>query len=281
MNKWYQLEKNKVLQELKTTSDGLSDNEVRKRLEEVGYNELPKSNKENIFTIFIGEFKDPIVLVLIVTIIFSLFIHEVIDALAISFIVLVDILMGTIQEWKARKNAEALSSMIKFNVKVLRNQKEVMIDSRYLVPGDIVFLESGNKVSADLRILESKNLQLNESALTGESLAVTKSEKKINENLPLSERSNMVYAGSSVITGRAKAIVVETGIHTEIGKIASHVSTAKEEPSPLTIRMKKFSKQIAKIKRKIVKTKETKTFKNKNKKKRFEISHLIVILRGL
>ena len=247
MKDWYKLTKEDILKEFHTKETGLTESEVKQRLDEYGKNELPKNHKDNIFQIFFRELKDPIVLLLIVTIIFSLIINEYIDAIAISFIVLVDLLMGTLQEWKAIKNTEALSNMIKFQVNVIRDGKEKMIDSKYLVPGDIVLVESGNKISADLRILESKNLQINESILTGESVAVIKNDHTIEKEVSLSERSNMIYSGTSVLTGRATAVVVGTGIHTEIGKIADHVSNTKEEKSPLTIRMNQFSKQISMI----------------------------------
>lgn len=245
MDDWYQIKKMDLFNKLDSKEMGLTSEEVECRLEKYGYNELPKNNPDNVFTIFFRQLRDPIVLILIVTIIFSFVIGENVDAIAIIFIVLVDLIMGTVQEWKAIKNVESLSNMIKFMVNVIRDGKEIVIESKYLVPGDIVLVESGNKVSADLRVIESTNLQLNESVLTGESLAVIKSDCIIPEEVPLSERRNMLYAGTSVLTGRAKAIVVSTGINTEMGKIADHVSNTKEEDSPLTIRMNQFSKQIS------------------------------------
>ncbi len=245
MQNGYRLQKQDLFDKLDSREIGLTSEEAKCRLEKYWYNELPKNNPDNVFTIFFRQLKDPIVLILIVTIIFSFVIGENVDAIAIIFIVLVDLIMGTVQEWKAIKNAESLSNMIKFMVNVIRDGKEIVIESRYLVPGDIVLVESGNKVSADLRVIDSSNLQLNESVLTGESLAVIKSDCIISEDVPLSERRNMLYAGTSVLTGRAKAIVVSTGINTEMGKIADHVSKTKEEDSPLTIRMNQFSKQIS------------------------------------
>lgn len=245
MEDWYKVDNDIVLKELETNKDGLSINEVQKRIDKYGYNEIPKNNQDTIFKIFFRELKDPIVLLLIITIIFCLFISEYIDAIAITLIVLIDLILGTIQEWRALKNADALSNMIKFMVNVIRDGKEQLIDSKYLVVGDIVLVESGNKISADLRILESKNLQVNESVLTGESVAVLKDNKTIKKDLPLSDRNNMMFAGTSVLTGRATAVVVGTGLNTEIGKIADNVTNTKEEESPLTIRMNKFSKQIS------------------------------------
>lgn len=245
MQDCYRLKKDDVLKKVNSGEEGLIENDINHRLDQYGYNELPSGTKDSIFTIFFREMKDPIVLILIVTIIFSLVVKEYVDAIAIVFIILVDLIMGTIQEWKAIKNTKALSNMIKFVVNVIRDGKESVIESKYLVPGDIVLIESGNKISADLRILEATNLQINESVLTGESLPVIKSDCIIEKEVPLGERRNMIYAGTSVLTGRAKAVVVSTGINTEMGKIADHISNTKEEDSPLTIRMNQFSKQIS------------------------------------
>ena len=245
MNKWYQISIDDIIEKLSSNINGLTSKDAEERLNRYGKNELPKQEKENVFTIFLSELKDPIVLVLLVSVVFCFLIGEVIDALAIIFIILVDLLMGTFQEWKALKNAEALSNMIKVNNKVLRDEEEVLLESGLLVPGDIVLLESGDKISADLRIIKCSNFQVNESVLTGESLAVVKDNYNINKEVTISERKNMLFAGTSVITGRAEAIVVETGSNTEIGKIADKVIQTKEEKSPLTIRMDKFSKQIS------------------------------------
>ena len=152
--------------------------------------------------------------------------------------------MGTFQENKALKSAEALTKLLKVKTKVKRDGKEIEIDSKDIVVGDILILESGTKISADARILECKNLQVDESILTGESLAVTKEDVLLKEDISLAERKNMVYAGTNVMTGRAIVVVVATATDTEIGKIASQVTETKEEKSPLTIRMEKFSKQI-------------------------------------
>lgn len=243
--KWYSLKIDDVISKLNTSEDGLTSKEASKRLMKNGRNELPKKKTDSVFKIFFSQMLDPIVILLIITIIFSLIINEVIDAIAIAFIVIVDLIIGTFQEWKAEKTAESLSSLIKVKVKVLRDGKEHEIDSSELVIGDVVLLESGNKISADLRIIECHNLQIDESILTGESVNIVKSNRIVSENSSLGDRKNMAYAGTSVVTGRAKAIVVYTAINTEIGKIANKVSNTKETKSPLTIRMEKFSKQIS------------------------------------
>ena len=245
MNKWYQISIDDIIEKLSSNINGLTTVDAEDRLKRYGKNELPKQEKENIFTIFLSELKDPIVLVLLVSVIFCFIIGEIIDALAIIFIILVDLIMGTFQEWKALRNAEALSSMIKVKNKVLRDSQEILIDSSDIVPGDVILLESGDKISADARIIKCSNFQVNESTLTGESLAILKDINMIDKDVTLGDRKNMIFAGTSVITGRAEAIVVETGVKTEIGKIADKVINTKEEKSPLTIRMEKFSKQIS------------------------------------
>ena len=241
----YQKEVTDIFKKLNSSSNGLSTMEANERLMKNGKNILPKEKKKNIFQIFISEFIDPIIFVMIAAIFFSFLIGEVVDALAIIFIILVDAIMGTIQEYKAGKSAESLENIIKTKTSVLRDGKKIKIIADDLVVGDIVLLESGDKVSADLRIIEANNLTIDESILTGESMASVKNEKTINSKVSLAEQKNMAFAGTSVITGRAKCIVVACSVNTEIGKIASKVIETKQTKSPLMIRMEKFSKQIS------------------------------------
>ena len=238
-------EKNRVLKELKSSLSGLNEKEVNRRIEKYGLNELPKEKKKTVFQIFIYSFNDPIIFVLIVAAILSFVVGETIDALAIIFIILVDAIVSTIQEYRAEQNSEALKNLIKVKVKVIRENKHHEIASEYIVPGDIIVIEPGTVVSADARILSSTNLTVNESILTGESIGVSKSFEPV-KNDDISKKC-MLYAGTSVLTGRALAVVVNTGIKTEVGKIAEKVTTTEESDSPLTIRMEKFSKQISKI----------------------------------
>ena len=235
-----------IEKELNTSLHGLTDEEVKKRTVKYGKNTLPKKKKDSILKIFFGEFKDPIILLLIVAIIASFIVGEVIDAFAIIFIVLIDIIMGTYQENKANNTAEALAELVTEKTKVVRNDDVIEIDSTELTVGDYVLLESGDKISADLRIIESHNFMVDESILTGESIQVNKTSDIVNgDNISINEQSNMVFAGTNVVTGRAKAYVVSIGLNTEIGKIAHSINTTKEEKSPLTIRVEKFSKQIS------------------------------------
>ena len=236
-----------VLEKLKTTKEGLTSTEAKKRREQYGYNELPKKKNKSILGLFIGQFYNPIEIILLVTLLLSFIAKEYIDCIALLIIILVDVIMGTYQEWKALKDAESLIEMIKSTTYVIRDSKEYEVESKELVPGDLIVLESGSKISADARIIECHNFQVDESTLTGESVAVLKNNDVLVENTPLGDRKNMVFAGTSVVTGRCKAIAVSTGINMEIGKIAVKVTETEEEKSPLTIRMEKFSRQISEL----------------------------------
>jgi len=244
-NKFELMNNDELLEELKSTYDGLNIKEVNKRIEQYGKNELPKAKKRSLMSLFFSQFKNAITLIMVATSLFSFLVNEVVDGVAIIFIILIDVIMGTAQERKAEKTAEALTDMIKVKTKVFREGKEIVVDADNLVVGDIIFLESGDKVSADARILEFSNLTVNESALTGESHASNKNSEVLKEVSSISDTKNMVYAGTSVMTGRAKCIVVRTGSNTEIGKIATKVIDTKEADSPLTIRMNTFTKQIS------------------------------------
>ena len=243
---WYQMTRDELFTKLKTDENGLTHKEANQRLEKYGKNELPKKKKDSVLKIFFNEFKNPILILLLVAVIASLIGNEPIEALAIILIVLVDVSMGTYQENKANNTADALSKLVTVKTKVLRNGKEIVIDSADVVVGDYVFLESGDKISADLRIIEAHNFTVDESILTGESLAVNKHADPIKDDkLSISDQKNMLFSGTSVVTGRAKAIVVATALKTELGKIADTINNTKEELSPLTIRVNKLSSQIS------------------------------------
>lgn len=242
---YFNEEIDKVFDKVKSSLDGISREQAKKRLEDNGKNILPSKKRDSILTLFLRELMSPIEIILIVTVVISFLVGEVTDAVVITFIILVDVIMGTYQENKALASAEALTKMLKVKAKVIRDNKEMEIDSEDLVVGDILVLDSGTKITADARIFECHNLQVDESVLTGESNSVSKCSDILGDNVILADRKNMLYAGTNVMTGRAKAIVVATSVDTEIGKIATCVKEAREEKSPLTIRMEKFSKQIS------------------------------------
>ena len=244
--KWYSQTKQEIFDNLNTSEAGLTTKECQKRQEKYGANILPKKKKESIIKIFLKELTNPIELLLLIAVIASFVANEPVEAIAIILIVLVDLIMGTYQENKANNTAEALSKLVTVKNKVLRNNEEVEIDSSELVPGDFVFLESGDKISADLRIIECHNFTVDESILTGESLAVSKTaDCQEEKTLPIQEQINMLFSGTSVVTGRAKAIVVSTALNTELGQIANTINNTKETKSPLTIRVAELSKQIS------------------------------------
>lgn len=236
------LDSKKVLKELKSSLNGLSEKEAKSRIKTYGLNELPKEKEKSVFQIFLSAINDPIIYVLVVASILSFVVGEYLDGFAIIFIIMVDAVVSTVQEIKAEKNSEALKDLIKVKVKVVRENKHYEIDSSYLVPGDIIIVEPGTKVSSDARIINSNNLMVDESVLTGESIGVAKSSD--SSSLGDDSKKCMIYAGTSVLTGRAIAVVTATGIDTEVGKIAEKVTSTEESKSPLTIRMEKFSKQI-------------------------------------
>lgn len=244
-NEFYTISSRDTLEILKSDKQGLTDKEALVRTKKYGLNEMPRQRKETIIEKFVKEIIDPIIILLIVAAILSFFSGEIIDGISILAIVLIDAIVGVIQEVKAEKSAESLQKLIQLKTKVLRMGKIKSIDTKDITIGDIIILESGDKVSADARILESKNLTVDESILTGESISVSKNSEVVSTTGTLGDRINMLYAGTSVITGRAKAIVTDIGKNTEIGKIASTVSLTKDSKSPLTIRMEKFSRQIS------------------------------------
>ena len=212
---YYNKSIHEIEKELQTNEHGLSAKEVNIRQQKYGKNTLPKKQKESILKIFLSEFKDPMVILLLVAIIASLIAGEVVDAIAILFIVLIDAVMGAYQENKANNTAEALANLVTTKVKVIRNNEIVSIDAEELTIGDYVLLESGDKISADMRIVESHNLMIDESILTGESVHVNKNNTIINkDNIIIADQTNMAFSGTSVVTGRAKAIVVSIGIQT-------------------------------------------------------------------
>ena len=236
-------EKGMILKEYGSALSGLKESEAKKRIKKYGFNELPKEKKKSKVQLFISALNDPIIYVLLVAAILSFIVGETLDGFAILFIIFVDALVSAIQEFRAEQNSEALKNLIKVKVKVIRENRHYEIDSEEVVPGDIIVIESGTVICADARIITCNNLTVNESILTGESIGVVKSFESYKS---LTEKS-MLYAGTSVITGRALAVVTKTGIQTEVGQIAQKVTTTEETKSPLTIRMEKFSKQITVI----------------------------------
>jgi len=244
-NNWHSNSIDYAFEKMKSSMQGLSNTEANERLKLNGENTLPQKKPTPFILMLLKEFSNPIILILLVAMAFSFIVGELLDGFVILGIVLIDAIIGAIQEKRAQRVASSLSNMIKVKAKVLRDGEKLEIESKDLVVGDIVFLESGDKISADMRIIECSNFTVDESLLTGESINATKDIAEVNIDAPLGDRTCMVFSGSSVITGRAKCVVVETGINTEIGKISTNLITVKDQKSPLNIRIAKFSKQIS------------------------------------
>lgn len=233
--------------ELKTDlAIGLSSTEVQKRLREYGHNQLKEKKAVSPFQIFFEQFRDFIIWVLIAAALVSGFLQEWVDAIAIIAIVILNAILGFIQEYRAEKSLAALKKLSSPNAKVIRDDQHKIIPSRELVPGDIIELEAGDHVSADGRLVwVTSNFSVQEASLTGESTPVLKTIRTLDKDeVPLADRANMVYLGTSVASGKARAIIVETGMKTELGKIAGMLQEVKKEVTPLQRKLEEFGKWI-------------------------------------
>lgn len=239
------IEMKNILDEMNSRIEGLNDEEVQDRLEKFGYNELPKAKKESILVTFLKQFCDPLIYILLFGACLSIFLEEYSDGIFIFAILTVNSIIGCIQEYSAQKSADSLKDMVKSKIVVVRNGLEEEIESKFLVVGDIVILKDGAKVPADMTLLESEDLEVNESMLTGESLAVKKNANHTQkENCQIQEKFNEVFAGTMVVKGNAKAVVTDIGANTEMGKIADKITQKTEVKTPLVIRMEAFSKMF-------------------------------------
>jgi len=244
--RWHQKEINEVIDDLGSSIQGISKEEVQKRLHEYGPNELKEKKKKTPFMLFLDQFKDFMILVLIVAALISGWIGEPSDTIAIILIVVLNAVIGFVQEYRAEKAMAALKSMAAPFATVLRDGNPVNIPASQLVPGDIVLLEAGKIVPADLRLIESAQLKIEEAALTGESVPVEKHTEPLHdEHLSLGDRKNMAYKGTFVTYGRGKGIVVATGMDTELGRIATMLQQEEEVKTPLQKRLASFGKRLA------------------------------------
>ncbi|MBQ7104300.1 MAG: cation-translocating P-type ATPase [Bacilli bacterium] len=242
----------KVYQKLETNENGLSKKEREKRIEKYGLNKIEESKRESKWVKFLKQFKDLMIIILIFAAIFSFIealVHgeAVTDSIIILLVVIMNAVMGFVQEEKAESAIEELKKMTTVNSKVKINDKVVVVNSETLVPGDIIMLDAGDKIPADCRIIQAFSAKSDESILTGESLPVEKDEKKVASNLSLSERSNMLYSGCSLVNGKVVAVVVATNYKTEIGKIATSLETDKKVETPLQKKIDDLSKILSAI----------------------------------
>lgn len=247
MKNWYQISKQEVLDTLGVTSDGLSSDKALELLEKNGKNVLDEGKKKSVLQVFLSQFVDFLVIILIIAAIISMFSGNIESTIVIFAVIILNAILGTVQHIKAEKSLESLKSLSSPSAKVIRDGQKIEIDSKDVVEGDIIVLEAGDLIVADGRIINNYSLQVNESSLTGESTNVDKSDDIISTEVPLADRTNMVFSGSLVTYGRAVVAVTSTGMNTEIGKIASLMNAAKEKKTPLQQSLDKFSKVLATV----------------------------------
>ncbi|HHN66246.1 MAG TPA: cation-translocating P-type ATPase [Nitrospirae bacterium] len=245
-NIWHLKDIEAILKELKTSPQGLTSEEARARLERYGPNELEEKKKRHPLMMFIDQFRDFMILVLIAAAVISGFIGEASDTIAIVVIVVLNAIIGFVQEYRAEKAMEALKKMAAPYATVLRDRRPVNLPARELVPGDKVLLEAGRIVPADIRLTEAIQLKIEEAALTGESVPVEKHTETIQDrDIPLGDRKNMAYKGTIVTYGRGEGVVVATGMSTEIGRIATMLQEEEEVKTPLQKRLANFGQKLA------------------------------------
>ena len=235
-----------TFESLKSTSHGLNHSEVALRLELCGTNTLPQTKPPGIGVVFVRQFMSPLIYVLVAAAVVSLMIKEWSDAGFITAVLLINAVIGTIQEFSAQRAASALQDLVSTRCQVLREGFIHEINAEGLVPGDIVLLESGDKVPADLRLLQCHDLEVDESLLTGESLPVQKDSNAVMAmDSALGDRANMLFTGTLVGRGRARGVVINTALNTELGRIAADVLFKPSPKAPLQIRMDRFTNRVA------------------------------------
>ncbi len=242
---WHQENIETIIAETESSKDGLTHSQAQVKLQTEGPNQLEEKKKKPAWVIFLSQFKDFMILVLVAAAVISGIIGELADTMIILVIVLLNAVIGFLQEYRAEKAMDALRQMAAPHTKLIREGKQFTIPSFELVPGDLVMLEAGTLVPADLRLMESHSLRVEEASLTGESVAIDKTtEAQVENDLPLGDRINMAYKGTQVINGRGLGIVIATGMKTEIGRIASMLQEEKSM-TPLQKRMADFSKKLS------------------------------------
>lgn len=245
MKNWYQMSQAQVMKTKETSVEGISGAEAAKRLKQYGPNILEEGKKKSLLQVFGEQFLDLLVIILIIAAVISALSGNPESTAVIIVVLILNAILGTVQYSKARKSLESLKNLSSPSAKVYRDHVRIEIDSRDIVPGDILSLEAGDMVAADGRILHNYSLQVNESALTGESTNVDKSDIILKEDLTLGDRINMVYSGSLVTYGRALVVVTETGMDTEMGKIARLMNDSGEKKTPLQVSLDQFSRKLA------------------------------------
>ncbi len=243
----YQKTKEELFKELQTSEKGLTLEQSQEILKKYGRNEIKKTHKLRALKIFFSQFQSFLIYILILAAVISFIIKHVLDGTVISIIILLNAVIGFVQQYKAEKSIENLKKLLIPKSKVIRNGIVKEISSEELVPGDIILLNSGDKVNADCRIIESENLQSNEAILTGESLPVDKDTKIISKKKELAEQKNLLFTGTQIVRGDCKALVISTGMETQFGKIAGTLQELGDQKTPMQKKLDKFSKQLGLI----------------------------------
>lgn len=241
---WHAVPLEDLLRDLGTSEEGLATSAAARRLRDHGPNILPEPSRRSLVGIIVGQLKSPLIYLLLAATAVSAWLGELDDALFILLVLAINTTIGAVQEWRAETNTAALRSVIKTTTRVLRNASVQRLDSKELVPGDVVHLEAGERVAADMRLIGAADLQTSEASLTGESLPVDKdAHTPLNETTPLADRVTMLFAGTTIQRGRCEAVVVATGRQTEIGHLAQSL-TAPSAPPPLTRRLDRFTRVL-------------------------------------
>lgn len=246
MSKYFSIETEEILEKLNVSKDGLNEKQVDENISKYGLNELNQKKKKSVLQVFISQFKDLLIFILIAAGIISMLSNNVESTIVIFAVIILNAVLGTVQHFKAEQSLDSLKALSAPSAKVIRNGSKIEIHSKNVVPGDILVLEAGDLITADGRVIESYSLQVNESSLTGESLSVDKITEKIDkEEVALGDQKNMVFSGSLVTYGRALVLVTNTGMKTEIGKIATLMDETQEKKTPLQVTLDDFSKKLA------------------------------------
>ena len=243
--RWHTLHAEEAVAAVGSDADrGLAADEARRRLQQFGSNALPEPKRRSLVAVFLGQFKSPLIYLLFVAAGLALAFGHTSDSAVIASVVVLNALVGAVQEGRAERSLAALRRLATHKARVVRAGAEQVIETCEVVPGDILLLEAGDAVAADARLLHGAALQIAEAALTGESVPVTKHLLPLAVDTPLADRRNLVYAGTHVTAGRARAVVVATGLATEVGHIAELSASAAEEPTPLELRIEQFGRAI-------------------------------------
>jgi len=242
---WHALPEENVFQKLQSSLSGIAREEVEERQREFGLNTLPERKPPTLLDVIFHQLKSPLIYILLIAGVIAVISGDLKDAIFILAVILLNTVIGTLQEYKAEQSAHSLQKLLRVQARIRRSGQQFTIDAIQLVPGDVVLLESGDKVPADLRLVQVNNLSIDESFLTGESMAAEKKVDLLEREVPVSDRRNIAYAGSTVSSGRGIGLVVASGRYTEVGKIARTVAEEEGAKPPLVLRMEKFSRQIS------------------------------------